>query len=395
MLDFFFFFFFKKKKEVMDIVVLEYDGSGVISPSSVGEVFVSAWQPYVSQFASSAPSVSAMFASYIAQTASEFASVASFRRVYLSAPGALFFIAVSSSGELLGHVALRQHDSTSSQERHSNHDTNNSLSCELWRMAVLPSAQGRGVARALHLAVLRAAAQRRQCSLLWLTTGEVMTGARKLYDALGFKHVKTFNEPGVGMICRFEMAISEEMRVRHLWSIVVLRQQNGSEEAEVVVDSRVLDRGKRNDMLKLWFSKPHRCIYSKNRRKKVKIRKLKSSESVMGLRLAYSSAWLRHCDAWANVDPALAAAVKAYVTNALETDLVHPQSAYRRVWVAEDKYGAVAGFVAVTDDGELKRFGKKRKKEGEKKKKNHFFTCFYQDGCSSDDARKRNRSCTC
>ena len=84
--------------------------------------------------------------------------------------GQIFFALDPTTGEVLGTCALVFHD-----ER----------TAELAKMAVLPSARGRGIGKLLGEAVL-AFAQGRGLDKLFLETNHVLTPAIRLYQQLGF-----------------------------------------------------------------------------------------------------------------------------------------------------------------------------------------------------------------
>lgn len=269
--------------------MFEYDGTGPISPEMVGAVFQAAWLPYVDRF-SSMPAMAALFRHYTELAMEEeFSSLDRFREVHVQ-PGRQFFVALVQ-GQVAGHVAVKL----------------GAESSELWRMAVSPTFAGRGVARQLNAAVTRAAVLAGS-RLLFLTTGNIMTGARALYDALGYELVSRTYEPAFDnlvctratdlslfvfhllvQICRYEMPLVPELRWRYRDSVLVARRQPGG-GFEVLADfERVLGRAENQAALERWLGRPAALLLQPSGAP-VRICKMKERH-LTAVRQMFAAAW--------------------------------------------------------------------------------------------------------
>jgi hypothetical protein len=195
-------------------------------------------------------------------------------------------------------------------------------------MAVDPSCRGRGVARMLCNAVLR------ECvlsgaSLLFLTTGNVMRGARALYEALGFELVqRSYVEMFDNLVCRYEMVVGPGLRARYRDSVSAVREAEGGRALEVVADCAVVlarareprqesksDESTRGLLLD-WLARRkanERWRAGGGDRARVVVRVMKRGEDNTQVRQLFAAAWQSYYDAWERADPAIAEMVQMIV----------------------------------------------------------------------------------
>ncbi|XP_056405825.1 N-acetyltransferase 8-like [Hyla sarda] len=135
-----------------------------------------------------------MYTSYVDYTLSD--DMLDIGKYYLQRDGYSFWVAESTSGEVMGTIAALP-SSDPGGEKH----------LELRRLSVAKHHRGKGIAKALYRTLIDFA-RKRSCDAVVLTTTLSQKTAWKMYEKLGFRQTRTFNPPGLlGKVLDFRILV--------------------------------------------------------------------------------------------------------------------------------------------------------------------------------------------